>query len=332
MRKITKIALLSCVLLAGCEKEDKTTVDTSAATLTTQLSANKVVLEEANASKEALTLTFTPNLGSVDTPLKYQAVFSYGSKTETKLFTSKKVTYTVAELNRIARTLKLPVGQAADVKIATTLLVGDSYATKGTSENTISINSYQTLISPSIWGVVGSAAPNGWDGPDASMWNIDNNLVAFTTLKQGKIKFRSNNKWDENYGGSGGKLAKNGADIDVTVTGKVRITMNLSSLTYKIEKYSWGIIGNGAKGWGDTDDIAMTYNGQLDQWEATNVELNNGEIKFRLNNSWGTNYGYVSDGVLKSGAGNIPVKAGIYDISFSFDEKEGTGTYEITKK
>ena len=99
-----------------------------------------------------------------------------------------------------------------------------------------------------------------------------------------------------------------------------------------MEAYSWGIIGNGAKGWGDTDDVVMRYNGQLDQWEAKNVVLSNGEIKFRLNNSWGTNYGYVSDGNLKSGGANIPVTAGTYDINFSFDEEAGTGTYELIKK
>ena len=57
MKKITKLALLSLVLLAGCEKEDKTTLDTSAVTLTTQVSSNTLVLQEANASQEALTIT-----------------------------------------------------------------------------------------------------------------------------------------------------------------------------------------------------------------------------------------------------------------------------------
>lgn len=331
MKKITKLALLSLVLLAGCEKEDKTTLDTSAVTLTTQVSSNTLVLQEANASQEALTITYNANL-SVNTPVKYQTVFSYGSKSDTKKITSNKVTYTVAELNRIARTLKLPVGQAADVKITSTVLVGEQQVTKGVSENTISINSYQTLLSPSIWGVVGDATPNGWNGPDVSMWNQGGNLVAYTTLKAGKIKFRTNNNWGTNYGGTGGKLVTGGSDIEASVIGATRITINLSALTYKMEAYSWGIIGNGAKGWGDTDDVVMSYNGQLDQWEAKNVVLSNGEIKFRLNNSWGTNYGYVSDGNLKSGGANIPVTAGTYDINFSFDEEAGIGTYELIKK
>lgn len=50
MKKITKLALLSLVLLAGCEKEDKTTLDTSAVTLTTQVSSNTLVLQEANGT------------------------------------------------------------------------------------------------------------------------------------------------------------------------------------------------------------------------------------------------------------------------------------------
>ena len=62
------------------------------------------------------------------------------------------------------------------------------------------------------------------------------------------------------------------------------------------------------------------------------------EIKFRLNHSWGTNFGADStdnpaaalEGDIKSGGNNIKVPAGTYNVSFSFDANN-KGTYKIEK-
>ena len=202
MKKITQLALLSIVLLAGCEKEDKTTVDVNAVTLTAELSATTFVLQEANADKDALTITYKPVV-EANTPVKYQTVFSYGEKSTTKEITTNKVTYTVAELNSIAQSLKLPIGVATDVKVKTTAIIGEKKVTKGVAESTINITAYQTIIKPSAWGVVGSATPNGWNKPDIPMWNAaDGTLVAYATLTDGEIKFRKDQDWVVNLGGS----------------------------------------------------------------------------------------------------------------------------------
>jgi hypothetical protein len=88
---------------------------------------------------------------------------------------------------------------------------------------TVNINSLEYTIEPiNIWGVVGSAAPNGWNGPDArftldyskdDVWIINN-----ITLTNGDIKFRTNDAWDVNYGddGADGTLEAGGANITVT--------------------------------------------------------------------------------------------------------------------
>ena len=55
---------------------------------------------------------------------------------------------------------------------------------------------------------------------------------------------------------------------------------------------------------------------------AENVTLTDGEIKFRLNNAWGGEYG-GNDGQL--GSDNIPVTAGTYTIIVDFEN----GTYTI---
>jgi len=66
----------------------------------------------------------------------------------------------------------------------------------------------------------------------------------------------------------------------------------------------------------------MMYNGENNVWMAENVTLTDGEIKFRLNNTWGGDYG-GNDGQL--GSDNIPVSAGTYTITVDF----ANGTYTI---
>jgi hypothetical protein len=59
----------------------------------------------------------------------------------------------------------------------------------------------------------------------------------------------------------------------------------------------------------------------------SNYTLPNGELKFRILNNWGTNWGSIEfpAGVGYSGGPNIPVKSGTYDISFNRE----TGEYKF---
>ena len=87
------------------------------------------------------------------------------------------------------------------------------------------------------WGIVGSAATNGWDGPDKQVLSFDgihkvwyaNNV----TLANGEIKFRQNNAWDINYGGSNGNLELGGDNIIVTA-GTYNIIVDFENLTYSL--------------------------------------------------------------------------------------------------
>ncbi|MGI6223673.1 MAG: DUF5115 domain-containing protein [Prevotella sp.] len=78
-------------------------------------------------------------------------------------------------------------------------------------------------------GVVGDATAGGWDS-DQDMtynqtdrcWEIDN-----LTLTDGTIKFRANDDWDINWGGTADNLTQGGANISVTAG------------TYSIKLYAW---------------------------------------------------------------------------------------------
>ena len=73
-------------------------------------------------------------------------------------------------------------------------------------------------FAPYMIGLVGSATPNGWNAPDQKMdydaktntWRITIDLIT------GDIKFRINDDWGWNLGGTTGNLVHNGDNIPVT--------------------------------------------------------------------------------------------------------------------
>ncbi len=88
------------------------------------------------------------------------------------------------------------------------------------------------LGAESTWGVIGEATPTGW-GSDTNLKQDGSVLTIYMTLTDGKIKFRNNDGWSENYGGQNGTLVSGGADIAVTA-GTYKITIDITNKTYSI--------------------------------------------------------------------------------------------------
>jgi hypothetical protein len=339
MKNILKTAAIcaSLVWLVGCEKDEEKATMNANARVESNISASTLVLDKTQSNTTALTVSWeTKDLGVQLAPV-YTVEFENIATGKIKPLSAERspFTLTVKELNEYLVGLGLKTGVATDVRVLVRAALSDQRSLVATK--TLKVTPYFDEIKASEWGVVGSATPNGWNGPDIKMWNsTDGNLVAYATLSAGKIKFRKNNDWGVNLGGSNGTLSSGGADIAVAA-GTYKITINVSKNTYSIETYSWGIIGSGARGWGDNDDVPMTYEGSTNSWVVKNIALD-GEIKFRLNHSWGTNFGADStdnpaaalEGDIKSGGNNIKVPAGTYNVSFSFDANN-KGTYKIEK-
>lgn len=339
MKNILKTAAIcaSLVLLVGCEKDEEKATMNANARVESNISASTLVLDKTQSNTTALTVSWeTKDLGVQLAPV-YTVEFENIATGKSKPLSAERspFTLTVKELNEYLVGLGLKTGVATDVRVLVRAALSDQRSLVATK--TLKVTPYFDEIKASEWGVVGSATPNGWNGPDIKMWNsTDGNLVAYATLSAGEIKFRKNNDWGVNLGGSNGTLSSGGSNIAVTA-GTYKITINVSKNTYSIETYSWGIIGSGARGWGDNDDVAMTYEGSTNSWVVKNIALD-GEIKFRLNHSWGTNFGADStdnpaaalEGDIKSGGNNIKVPAGTYNVSFSFDANN-KGTYKIQK-
>jgi len=97
-----------------------------------------------------------------------------------------------------------------------------------------------SLGSQSDWGLVGSATPNGWNGPDLEMYQTGSQEFSiYAELDSGELKFRFNEDWGNNFGDNGndGTLESGGANIPISA-GTYFIVMDLSSGTYSISAFS----------------------------------------------------------------------------------------------
>ena len=171
------------------------------------------------------------------------------------------------------------------------------------------------------WGLVGSATPNQWNGPDLMLHynSYQDDWRAVVTLGEGEVKFRFNNDWALNYGddGADGSMEANGANISVS-SGHYLVSMNLNTQSYTMEEIDvWGLVGSAtANGWDGPNDKFMPDFGIMEgYYYLSGVELVDGEIKVRQNDAWGLNYGDDgNDGLMEVNGANIPVSAGTYNI------------------
>jgi hypothetical protein len=180
---------------------------------------------------------------------------------------------------------------------------------------------------PSI-GIIGSATPGGWDTDTNLNDNGDGTFSLLITLTDGEAKFRANDDWAVNWGGSdwpSGVATQDGPNIPVTA-GTYRVTFNPGTGEYSFEPgiESMGIIGDATPGGWDTDtDMRDMGDGNY----QIVIGLSDGLVKFRANNDWPDNWGAEDfpSGVGTKDGPNIPVTKGIYKVDFNV----ATGAYNF---
>lgn len=140
--------------------------------------------------------------------------------------------------------------------------------------------------------------------------------------------------WQPQWGGTDGVLAVNRGDSDDPAAFKVEddayysLMVNLDEMTYTWEEVdeseatvhtTIGIIGDATPGgWdADTDMTQSEFDPHI--WYINDVELNDGEVKFRADDAWDVNWGdnTPNSGQAVQDGQNIPVTAGTYDIWFN---------------
>lgn len=257
--------------------------------------------------------------------------------------TSTEMAVTIGQMLAFAEAAGLDNDPSTDDKPNTGMLYFRvrAYAGDGGSNATENISQPQALtvvlpedtgsgsgVQISSWGVVGSGYNNWGAFEDAPFYTTDqaNVLVAYVTLVDGEIKFREDNAWDNNFGddGNDGTLDSGGANIPVTA-GNYKITLDLNNNTYTIEEFSWGVVGSGYNDWGNAGPDAKFYYDYTTDTFKVGVKLVDGEIKFRFNNAWNSDFGDDgADGTLDAGGANIPVTAGHYSITLDLNNNTYT--------
>ena len=142
-------------------------------------------------------------------------------------------------------------------------------------------------------------------------------------------------QWQPQWGGTDGVLSVNAGDSDDPAAFKVAadayysLMVDVDNMTYTWEEIDEsaatvyneiGVIGDAtADAWDSDQDMTQS---EFDPyiWYVNDIELTDGEIKFRADNDWAASWG---DSTPFSGQGandndpNIPATAGTYDIWFN---------------
>ncbi len=145
-------------------------------------------------------------------------------------------------------------------------------------------------------------------------------------------------QWQPQWGGTDGMLAVNPGDASdpsafgVDSDAYYNLMLNVDDMTYTFEEVdasgaatydAMGVIGTATtgtdEGWNDDMDMMQSdFNPHI--WYINDIELFDGEMKFRANNAWDASWGAAT---ALSGQGNnnndpnIPVTSGTYDVWFN---------------
>ncbi|MBU2951901.1 SusF/SusE family outer membrane protein [Tamlana agarivorans] len=191
--------------------------------------------------------------------------------------------------------------------------------------------------------LVGDATAPGWNpdnnNPVITRDPLDENIYSYVGYFNGGssvegFKLLEVADWSPQWGGSAGTLGVNdgtGSDPDafkIPTSGYYQFNMNITDMTYTLVDYdasaapifnTIGIIGDSTPDeWNsDTDMTQSNFDPHI--WFINDVTLKDGELKFRAEDDWASNWGSdtafsgfgVQDGT------NVPVMAGTYNIWFN---------------
>ena len=362
MKKILTILAGALALVAtSCVKETLTTFDPSKATAP--------VLNSYSEDEEAIVASYTPavfkqGFNEKIAPYHSLALVSLDGKAVSKTLTSSDkdgvLTLKKANLAKALMTLGAAEGSTVSLELAVRASMQEVSKDNGRngfvdSQGRIALSSFEVVIpevvgSPyaeytedSDWSVIGSlsAYEMSWDG-DLNMWTDgSNHVAAHITLKAGdEFKFRKDQSWDVNLGGTFSELdsefavEQGGANIVVGKDGVYDLFVNpTAGVAWISEAYdpfpdyteasTWTVIGSlYESGWGK--DFPMITNGT--NHVALSIKLTGSdEYKYRKDASWDVNFGGTfvelgSEFAVEQGGANIVVgTAGEYDLFLNPD-------------
>ncbi len=144
---------------------------------------------------------------------------------------------------------------------------------------------------------------------------------------------------DTEYGGNADVLVVDGSGISVETNGWHILSANTVDLSYSYEEYFIGLVGSATPNGWDAPDQKMDYDVTTGTWHIT-IDLTDGVVKFRRNDGWSWNMGFVegdtpgfSGPTQQGGVGNdipVPDGAGNYTVTLNIINND-QGTYQFIK-
>lgn len=191
-------------------------------------------------------------------------------------------------------------------------------------------------LKPHSVGIIGSSI-GGWLN-DIDMQTTDqiNYTLSDYYFNEGIVKFRQDDLWDINWGNSSfptGIGFQEGPNIPIPIAGNYNVTFNRESGEYAFEcinncPANIGILGTAVAPYFDWEtDVNMSTNDGI-TYKLYSYTFSDGEVRFRQDDSSNVNWGNndFPNGTGIQNGPNIPVTAGIYNVSFNIV----TGDYSFT--
>ncbi len=365
LNKILFIFITALTLWACKKDEDRVVVQTGTPSTLTA-SATSVVLTEAEATKDAVSFSWSPSEFGYDAAVDYFIEFgkkdsNFVNAKSISLGSNKTVKYTVAALNTIATEMKLTPFQSNPLEVRVKAQLSSTYPPVYSNVMNLSVTPYLTEPPYATVYLVGDATEFAWDNTKATPIfrdEADPFVYTFTgKLNAGNIKFLGVlGKWAPQWGtNSSGSLVFRETETDadpgsiaIATAGYYTVKLDLRNNVFSVAPYTAtipnpfstpdapvGIIG----AFNNWSDIVPMRQSAVDPhyWDlATYTFSNDTELKFRIASGWSVNWGAENDasaekvyGKGKQDGPNIKVKAGTYRILFS---DLGTGRYIFIKQ
>lgn len=205
----------------------------------------------------------------------------------------------------------------------------------GTWIVTLDMNNLTYTVGKPVLYMAGDA--NGWATNDYLAGEDGVHFTGFMFLNQNGFKFCTQPEWKGTNYGANFDTAADAANITMTeAAGYYKVDVDLENKSYVLTPIKTiGIIGDAtAGGWDADQDLTyVPYNSEtkaLGYWEAKDVVLKAGTMKFRANHDWAINWGGDVN-ALTQGGDNISVDAGTYDIKL-YAWANGFAKCELIKK
>lgn len=121
---------------------------------------------------------------------------------------------------------------ATEGQLSTDGGAGNLWAAEGFYAVTGDFANLTWTVIPQSWGIIGSAAPGGWDSDSDMTYDTTNKcLTATLDLAAGEIKFRANDDWGINFGGDINDLGRDGSNIAIAEAGNYTINLYLERIS-----------------------------------------------------------------------------------------------------